>query len=155
MQRVDGGDPAYLFGSLPVGVLVVDGQQRYTYANQPALDLLGYTMPELMQLRVPDLMTSSPRITEDLWNRYVKERSMTVERFELRHRDGHTVSVRINSSVLTRGPDDDAIYVAWLRPEPDGSDRGRARGRAQSRPSAGSRAGFQATSQTWPSGSWK
>jgi PAS domain S-box-containing protein len=116
MLRLDVGSAAHLFDDLAVGVLVVDGQQRYTYANPVALDLLGYSLPELLQLRVPDLMTSSPKSTQELWKRYVKERGMTAERFDLRHRDGRLVSVRINSSVLTLGPEEQPLYVAWLRP---------------------------------------
>ena len=67
-KAIADNEPGYFLGTIvtiprPDGTLeVVDGQQRYTYANQAALDLLGYSLKELLQLRVPDLMTSSPKV---------------------------------------------------------------------------------------------
>jgi PAS domain S-box-containing protein len=116
MLLLNGDDPPRLFDHLDVGVLVVDAQQRYTYANRVALDLLGYTLDELRTMRVPDLMTTSQKSTDELWRRYVKEGGMSAERFELCHHDGHRVSVHIHSSVLQRSPGEEPFFVAWLRP---------------------------------------
>lgn len=97
-----------------VGVLITDAQTRYLAANRGALDLLGYTLDELTQMHVADVMTTAPGETAQEWDRYVRDQSWA-RPATLRCKDGSGVRVRIHASMI-HAPDG-VLYVAWMRPE--------------------------------------
>lgn len=98
-----------------VGVLIADAESRYVAANRAAQELLGYTVHELQQMRVEDVMTATPDETAREWDHYVRDRSWARPAV-LRHKDGSQVRVLIRASVIAGA--DEVLYVAWLRPAP-------------------------------------
>ena len=49
-------DPAALLGALPLPVLLIDGQNRFRFANHAAEQFLGVSTSQLAQLRLSDLV---------------------------------------------------------------------------------------------------
>lgn len=88
----------------------------FTYANQGAIDQIGYTQKELMQMRPCDI---KPDFDEEKFRQFVtplitgNEHSITFETIH-QHKDGHRIPVEIFLQYIT--PDKEtARYVAIVR----------------------------------------
>jgi PAS domain S-box-containing protein len=81
----------YLGQHLAAGLLVVDGQERITFANRPAEQLLGYEAGQLSgcdyEIVQPETATTTAG-SDDLWET------------ELRHKDGRFIPVRLTTEPL-------------------------------------------------------
>lgn len=99
-----------VLGALPVAVRLADANGRYVYANPAAEALLGYSQPELLHLRVPDLVVASREWTGATYAR-LKADGHWRGRLTLRHKAGHAVEVETHTSRFA-----DGLYLSMLRP---------------------------------------
>jgi diguanylate cyclase (GGDEF)-like protein/PAS domain S-box-containing protein len=88
-----------LFRNVPVGITVTDFDGNLIVSNNAIKELLGYTMAELRKVKAQNfyLDTDDRRRLIELTQKYG-----TVRDFEtvMRHRDGHAVTVLINTDTI-------------------------------------------------------
>ena len=100
-----------LFEGVPDAIMVVDAQGRYIEANAAACEMLGYTLDEILAMRIGDL-APEPEVARE---HFAKLEETPEWRFEsaLRRRDGTAVPVEVWSRRLdlATGP----IGIAVLR----------------------------------------
>ncbi|MBV9121570.1 MAG: response regulator [Chloroflexi bacterium] len=77
----------------PHAVLVADADSRYLDANRAAVQLLGFTVEELRELSVADIVSYERQWTAEEWSRYRVEGEWS-GKVELRRKDGTRVSVQ-------------------------------------------------------------
>lgn len=82
-----------LFEASLDAMLVADDEGRYRRVNRAACELLGYSREEFRKLRIHDISPEAPEALDQHWERFLEAGRESGE-FELRHRDGHPVSVR-------------------------------------------------------------
>ena len=81
-----------LFEAMAEGVLLFDAGQRIVESNTAMTGLSGYAQPELMRMKLPDLLRS----TDGAAGQYPAEA-------EMRHKDGHLVPVEISQRPVREG----------------------------------------------------
>lgn len=89
----------HLFDALSEPVLVTDEESRYTDANTAACDLLGYSLDELLTLRVADVVASPPRWTEAEFARYLRECRWEGQ-VDLRRKNGGVITCWVHARIL-------------------------------------------------------
>jgi PAS domain S-box-containing protein len=82
----------------PVLVFVADEEMRYVAVNQYACDVLGYTRPELLALRVTDLAPGPG--TAERFRAFLVSQATEGES-TLRRKDGTDVTVRFAAKQTT------------------------------------------------------
>ena len=115
------GDPAVsadpwwrsgMFDQILDAVLVADEKMRYLDANQSALDLLGWSLQELQERTVADVVAARRAWTEDEYDRFVRDGHWQGEVL-LRRRDGGSVSADAKASVIER--EGQKAFVSMIR----------------------------------------
>ena len=101
-----------IFAGISESILVTDEIGRFIDANPAALELLGYSLEELLKLRVPDIVASDPKAVDSEFSRYLKEGSWSGE-YELKTRQGELVPVEIRASVIALPQR--TLYVSSIR----------------------------------------
>jgi PAS domain S-box-containing protein len=98
----------------PVLVFVADEEMRYVAVNQHACDVLGYTRPELLSLRVTDLAPypGTPERFENLLADQAIEGEST-----LRRKDGTDVEARFAARQTTVAGLTLYVWVGSVQPE--------------------------------------
>src|SRR5258708_6831324 len=81
-----------LLQSVPDAVLIADAEGHYVDVNQAALDLLGYTREEFLDLTVADLAVLNQSLTNDLYEQFLAKPWWKSE-LDVRRKDGSTVPV--------------------------------------------------------------
>ncbi len=100
----------------PAAVLVADADSHYIDASPAAVALLGYSVEELRQRTVADVVAWSREWTADEWARYRADGEWTGA-VELRRKDGTVIRVRSYAkTVKTRSG---SVYLAVLTPDLD------------------------------------
>jgi hypothetical protein len=94
---------SFHFHALPDPVLVTDAESRYLDANAAALSLLGYTLAELRNLTVNDIVVHGPEWTATELSRLLKD-GVWEGRVVVRARDQTLVVVEARATVV-RLPD--------------------------------------------------
>ena len=87
---------AAVLDALPDAVLVADEDLRCVHANPAAVEMLGYSREELVEMRVPDLVTSSSPWVEGERERF-KAEGQWRGRTEARKKDGTLTLLDFNS----------------------------------------------------------
>ncbi|MFO8010466.1 MAG: PAS domain S-box protein [Dehalococcoidia bacterium] len=87
----------------PDAIFLVDREGNYVYANQAACDMLGYSIDELMRMKITDLSLDIEleKNMED-FKRIIKEGALFTET-TLVKKDGSTVPTDLNTIVLPNG----------------------------------------------------
>ncbi|MDP3179882.1 MAG: PAS domain S-box protein, partial [Spirochaetaceae bacterium] len=98
--------------ALPDPVLVADAESRYLYANDAALNLLGYTLAELRAMTVKDIVAHAPEWTAEEYQRFLKD-GFWEGRVVVRNRSQALVVVESRATVV-RLPDR-TEYISVLR----------------------------------------
>jgi PAS domain S-box-containing protein len=97
---------------LPVAALGSDDNGRFVVVNEAAVQLTGYSEPELLRLAVPDITaTSDEPHTDVLWQAFLTHGQQT-GRYDIRRKDGGTV-VAEYLAIANAAP---GVHVALLRP---------------------------------------
>ena len=115
MTRAWRTDPQYrhLFDQLDEPVVVADENARYVDANAAACELLGYSLEELLQLAVADVVAQPPRWTADEYARFLRDRRWEGV-IELRRKDGSTIEMLAQARILAL-PDGQQAHLSVLR----------------------------------------
>jgi PAS domain S-box-containing protein len=79
-----------LFYSMPDAVLVTDGTGHYLDVNPAAIEMLGYSREEFLQMRSIDVVNSPTEISEEIWREFAEKGYWQAE-LELKHRKGHVI----------------------------------------------------------------
>lgn len=77
-------------------VVVADLNRNYTFATDPACELLGYDRALLMELRIDDIVDGSTHVADPLFREFVSEGTQT-GRVTLRHRSGRKIQVKYSA----------------------------------------------------------
>jgi len=106
-----------------IGMNWVDADGHFTYVNQVAAQMLGYTVEEMLTLGVPDIDPAFPagqfvELTADM--RRAGSVSLDSQR---RHRDGHLIPVNLNIFYRPETDGEPARYISFVS---DISERKRA-----------------------------
>jgi hypothetical protein len=101
----------------------VDAEGKFTYVNQVAAQMLGYSVEEMLTLGVPDIDPAFPagqfiELTAEM--RRVGSISLDSQR---RHRDGHLIPVSLNIFYRPETDGEPARYISFVN---DISERKRA-----------------------------
>lgn len=91
------------------GIVSVNPQLKFTQANSAALQLLGYSENELMQLYLPDVLVTNDSEPAWLVDQLENKGSLLTER-QARRKDGTTFIVEIKSTRLSNGN-----YLGFIR----------------------------------------
>ena len=76
---------------VPYAVLIADDQQRYVDVNAAACRLLGFNRPELLRLRVADVVADDRYAsTQRRWQTFIQERTQEGE-LPLKRRDSNII----------------------------------------------------------------
>jgi PAS domain S-box-containing protein len=103
-------------------IWTVDLDLRFTYVSPSVLDVLGYTVDELMAMSPLDALTDDSR--QHVFDLFVHELTMEqdgyrdrfvsrTEEIDLYHKEGHLVSLEISTTFL-RDPDDKPIGILGI-----------------------------------------
>ncbi len=106
-----------------IGMNWVDAEGKFTYVNQVAAQMLGYSVEEMLTLGVPDIDPAFPagqfiELTAEM--RRVGSISLDSQR---RHRDGHLIPVSLNIFYRPETDGEPARYISFVN---DISERKRA-----------------------------
>ena len=108
----------HLFDAVSDPILVANEAAEYVDANTPASRLLGYSLREFCAMKVSDVVTRPPDWTASEYRRYLAEGHWDGD-VELRHKEGHTISVLARARILQL--DTGTAYVSVLKLKPDSS----------------------------------
>src|SRR5579864_3081201 len=89
-----------LLESFPDLILVVDLEERYTFASSRAHDLLGYQPEEMLGRKISEVGDQSPDLAS-LWQSVASgKETITSAEYGMRHRDGKWRTMRASGSQL-------------------------------------------------------
>ena len=84
-------------------ILKSDPKGRLVQANQAAVQLLGYSMAELINLHFEDLFSPAVLQVKPLRYDLIQKGQTVITEREISHKDGHQVRVEMNTRRLTTG----------------------------------------------------
>lgn len=91
------------------GIVICDPSLRFVQVNSAALKLLGYSLEELFELRLPDILLISSA-EPALQTKDVREQQVLLTTRKARRKDGSTFIAEITSSILSNGN-----YLGFVR----------------------------------------
>ncbi len=92
-----------IFDEASDAMFILDRRGRYIDANTAALDLLGYTRDELLQMTVWDLVHTSEHTRLDRTLDHVLHGDTTVNHRLVRHKSGDVVPMEIGARLMSDG----------------------------------------------------
>lgn len=91
------------------GIVICDPELRFLQANSAALKLLGYSLEELYQLHLPDVMVITASEPEIQTKALLEKKTLLTSR-KAKRKDGSTFIAEITSSLLSNGN-----YLGFVR----------------------------------------
>jgi len=89
--------------SVADAIFIVDQQGHYTYVNQQAVQLVGYSQDELLQMKITDLVPETDGASQVKHFEGILINDTMRREIELKHKDGSIVPVEIYSTLLPDG----------------------------------------------------
>jgi PAS domain S-box-containing protein len=102
---------------LPPAQAETDSTRRYTYVNDAACELLGYTREELLSMRIDDISFPSGAHVKPMYTQFVENGDMRGI-FALRRKSGEVIWVRFQADMT-----DGRYRATWTHYEPWDPDR--------------------------------
>lgn len=93
----------------PAGVLVFNTSLEFIDFNARALELTGYTRPELLKMTVPDMIPSEYRSAFNEKHDKLKKERIAFGESAILKKDGSTISILVNVATLP-----DGNYLAYI-----------------------------------------
>jgi diguanylate cyclase (GGDEF)-like protein/PAS domain S-box-containing protein len=99
------------FDNAPIGMALISLEGNWLKVNQSLCDIVGYSEPELLATRFQDITHPDDLDIDQTFVQLVLADQLKTYQMETRyfHKDGHTVPVMLNSS-LVRNTDDKPLY---------------------------------------------
>ena len=90
-----------LFNASQDAIFIINLKGEYQDANPAAIEMIGYSLPELHQMRASDLRHQAKKLHPDEQTQMWAEEN--VQEISLRHKDGHSVLVELTISPIKEG----------------------------------------------------
>jgi PAS domain S-box-containing protein len=88
-----------MFPVIPPAQVEADSTRRYTYVNDAACELLGYTRDELLGLRIDDISFPSGAHVKPMYTQFLENGDMRGI-FALRRKSGEVIWVRFQAETV-------------------------------------------------------
>ena len=97
-----------------IGIHWVDMQGRFVFVNQVAAEMLGYSVPEMLALGVPEIDPGFSYDTFAEMTANIRQAGRVSLDAQQRHRDGHLIPVNINVYYRPETDGEPARYITFV-----------------------------------------